>query len=447
MRAPWKPCALACLLLLVAPLSLGGSAPALVPEGPQLAVLGSVVRTDAPFAPAQALALPPSAQAGRVLFVDRDPVGVSQQVRLAGDGSVGYGSWWLNNAHIAKYSRGGPAWTLSAEPYGIQHGLGAGKDATVASAILDVAGSLGQAGGLGVGTWLLGGGPAPTFTHPTPPCCEGLTDVSDLGLVATASHRARYGPGDTGQVEVAPLGAAAVWSASFSDDVAPLTPFRQLQGLDISADSTTIAVTTYNNVFVFRLPGTSPVAIFPNKSQTPARVSGDGHYVAVGGFQFKAYLYERLDDGSYRLRWSRDVGHPWVTSVAVADDGTVLAGTFEYRGTAGGKVTALAGVNGATRWECVCYGDFVNQVQVTPDGSRAAAVSWGTFGGPGGDVLTAYEGRAGQVLYRLSSGIDEPGSLFGLDLGADGKTLLAGGKAVHARQFGNGGMVYGIALD
>lgn len=43
--------------------------------------------------------------------------------------------------------------------------------------------------------------------------------------------------------------------------------------------------------------------------------------------------------------------------------------------------------------------------------------------------------------------LDMAGSLFSLDLSSDGRYLIAGGKHVHANQFGNGGDLYVVDLD
>jgi hypothetical protein len=396
---------------------------------------------------------PLSAQAGTVAFVDRDHrAAVVQEVALAGDGSAALASWWLNNERVAKYTfPAGREWEHAGLPYGTRHGVA-----------VDAAGSLGVAGVRGAapigtlvpaaqGARILGwgdmGSPQETAMHETVLCpeltCRVAAAATAVGLVAVAAHPG----GSTNPGVVAIFGPdsllAPLWLARFT--VTGATQAHGLEGLDVSADGSVIVVTTYNTVSVFRFPLPNAVVEIPNNSQTPARVSADGTYVALGGFSSTARLFE-ADGFTYTQKWTRNVGHPWVTAVDVADDGTVVAGTFNYVGGNSGKVVALGAASGTVLWECNCYGDYVDEVAVTPDGTRAVAVSWGTLGGPGGDVFTAFDVATGNVLHRLLSGVDEPGSLHAVAISDDGRHVVAAGKAVHARQFGNGGQVYGIVL-
>lgn len=396
---------------------------------------------------------PPSLDAGRVAFVDRaHRNAVSQQVVVTANGSAGWASWWLNNERVAKYDPlAGRVWERAGKPYGVVHGLGASGSGDVATAAMQFSGpGANQLNTLGLAAqvvaWPQGTGPQPLLTTLHEPCCTVFTDVARGGLAAVAAHMAQNEPGDVGVLTLHGPGMAPLWAAPFSDDLNPAAAptARQLQGVDISDDGGTVAVTTYRTVFVYRVPLPEPVLVVPNDSQTVARVSGDGRFVAVGGFQSQAYLHA-WDGTAYKLQWARNVGAPWVTAVDVADDGSVLVGTFDYRGGNRG-LAALLRPDGSTAWTCACYGDYVDDVALTPDGRRAAAVSWGTYGGPGGDVLTAFDAATGAVLFRLADDADEAGSLHAVALSDDGRVALAGGKAVHAREFGNGGMVYGIAL-
>jgi hypothetical protein len=97
-------------------------------------------------------------------------------------------------------------------------------------------------------------------------------------------------------------------------------------------------------------------------------------------------------------------------------------------------------------WSYSNYGDYVESVALSNDGSVGVAGSWGQYGGTFGDVFTAFTMSTGAVIFRLLDDIDEPGSIFEVDISDDGNYAVAGGKAVHAREFGNGGEVYSIEL-
>jgi hypothetical protein len=96
-------------------------------------------------------------------------------------------------------------------------------------------------------------------------------------------------------------------------------------------------------------------------------------------------------------------------------------------------------------WQYTSYGDEVSSIAICDDGSVIVAGSWGTYGATSGDVFTALD-HAGAVIFNLLDDIDEPGSIYSVDVSDDGSFATASGKAVHARQMGNGGEVYGIQI-
>jgi len=98
-------------------------------------------------------------------------------------------------------------------------------------------------------------------------------------------------------------------------------------------------------------------------------------------------------------------------------------------------------------WQYTQYGDYVASCALSADGSRAVAASWGQYGGTFGDVLTVFDRSSPVPIFQLLDDIDEPGSIFSVDVSSDGWLVSAGGKAVHAREFGNGGEVYAISTD
>jgi hypothetical protein len=84
---------------------------------------------------------------------------------------------------------------------------------------------------------------------------------------------------------------------------------------------------------------------------------------------------------------------------------------------------------------------------LSADGSIGVAGSWGQLSATYGDVLTVFERSSSTPVFQLLDDIDEPGSIFSVDISTDGSLVSAGGKAVHAREFGNGGEVYAINTE
>jgi hypothetical protein len=88
----------------------------------------------------------------------------------------------------------------------------------------------------------------------------------------------------------------------------------------------------------------------------------------------------------------------------------------------------------------------VATVALTPDGSRGVCGSWGQYGSTYGEVLSVFDRASSSPLFSLLDDIDEPGSIFTVCISDSGDYVAAGGKAVHAREFGNGGQVYAIII-
>ena len=96
-------------------------------------------------------------------------------------------------------------------------------------------------------------------------------------------------------------------------------------------------------------------------------------------------------------------------------------------------------------WTDASFGDEVQSVAVTPDGRKIAAASWGRRGGTIGNVISVYERDSSIPLWTIGDdAIAGVGSCMSVDLSENGCFLLAGGKAVHAREFGTGGFVMAI---
>ena len=60
--------------------------------------------------------------------------------------------------------------------------------------------------------------------------------------------------------------------------------------------------------------------------------------------------------------------------------------------------------------------------------------------------MTVFDKPSSTPIFQLLDDIDEPGSISTVDISKDGSFVTAGGKAVHARQMGNGGEVYAIKI-
>ena len=136
----------------------------------------------------------------------------------------------------------------------------------------------------------------------------------------------------------------------------------------------------------------------------------------------------------------------WASSVGISADGnTIIAGTLMFYSTHyDGWVIAFDTYgDGTPKWIYSGAGDLVDDVAISDDGRVAAAATWGDFNQTNRNDLLVFDVQTGQLTYQVTT----PGSFFTCDISPDGKKVFAGGKAVHAREFGNGGRVYLSEID
>ncbi len=185
----------------------------------------------------------------------------------------------------------------------------------------------------------------------------------------------------------------------------------------------------------------------PSSDQFPPAISTDGKYIVNGNFSGYVYLYE-YDDAllTYAQKWSHKVNwtNSWVCGMGISGDGSTIAvGTMVFL-TSGydGELYVFNNNSPDPLWIYSNMGDMVQCVDVSGDGSIIAAAGWGPYNNSGPDFYL-FRKQSNTPYFTLST----PGSLFCLDLSDDGKVCVTGGKAVHARDFGNGGNLYNINSD
>jgi len=370
-----------------------------------------------------------------VLWVDRNHQNaIAEHVSGSGNGMFIQAGWYLNNERTSLYRTLGtniPQWTFllpGSSGYIPVDASMTGEDIIVTSP----------------------GEPIYSFSHDSP--AAQWTYHLPSGFTAAASAQ---GPSvamsDNGDIAAA-LGRAGDQARLFvfnatGDTIITMgfEPNSGVYGLDASDDCSVFCVTTYYAIYIFNLDGTRRDSLY-NYGQTVAKISGNGDYLVRGSFSATVYFYH-WNGTSYESVWQDNTGHPWVTSVAVSDDGsTVMAGTYQYSPANSGKVLMYDSSSSTPLWEYSQYGDYVASCALSEDGQKGVAGSWGQFGGTYGDVVTVFDRSSSTPILQVLDDTDEPGSIFSVDISKDGSFIMAGGKAVHAREFGNGGEVYSIRI-
>ena len=99
--------------------------------------------------------------------------------------------------------------------------------------------------------------------------------------------------------------------------------------------------------------------------------------------------------------------------------------------------------DGTPKWVYGSVGDLVDDIKISDDGKVAAAVTWGDYPSHFKPDLLVFDTQTGDVTFDVVT----PGSFFTCDISPDGQRVFAGGKAVHAREFGSGGRIYLCDID
>jgi WD40 repeat protein len=137
-----------------------------------------------------------------------------------------------------------------------------------------------------------------------------------------------------------------------------------------------------------------------------------------------------------------------MTAVDVSYDGSLIAcGTLNFVTSSSfdGKIKLFKTTTGPTPlWTYTGAGDEVGSVALSKDGKILAAASYGDLNNSNNDLLVF---KTTVTAPAPIFGVNSPGSFFWVSVSDNGSTVIASGKRVHARTFGNGGEVYNVYID
>ncbi|KQC06091.1 MAG: hypothetical protein APR54_07705 [Candidatus Cloacimonas sp. SDB] len=268
--------------------------------------------------------------------------------------------------------------------------------------------------------------------------------IVDLALdpSGTGVYLIYYNSGNNqSHVEYYSLGVAEpVWSV--------LIP-GNCQTLDISGDGSTLIFTQYgelDNMFVLDSADGSFIFTAPEYNQYPPAISYDASVIVNGDYGGYVYVYEYNNElETYEEAWNFSVGgDSWVVGMAISADGSTIAvGTLKFLPTSfDGEIYLFNRYSPTPLWIYENTGDEVIAIDICDDGSLIAAASYGPLNHSTADFF----------LFRRESNIpvfeiNTSGSFFAVDISADGSSCAVAGKAVHAREMGNGGLLFKIDCD
>lgn len=376
-----------------------------------------------------------------------DPVSISDYCRVSGNGKYGITGWDLNSKRISLYNNLSPApvWEFFSDPNVYINYV----------AISDTGGIIGN--GSYLNFYLFNNiNNTPTFNF-------DLTRLADTGIASSLDLTADgkfivAGISREDSSTIAGFSYSStnpVWTKRFVPTVT--TGGGSIQGVRISGNDSLVIVNTYAEYIVLNTFTGQQIfrgLINPGNpasgTQSAQGISGDGKIIATinyGGF-LRVYQW---NGSSYVFLFGNQEPpgsfSNWYTSVDVSYDGKyIAAGTLNFlsSSTFDGKIKVFNTSTGGTPvWTYSGCGDEVSALSFSKSGNILSASSWGEFSHSTEDLYIFKTYSGGTPVFKLNT----PGSLFYCNTSDDGRTVIAGGKAVHARQFGLGGLLYNIDVD
>ena len=217
-------------------------------------------------------------------------------------------------------------------------------------------------------------------------------------------------------------------------------------GANFSASGEAVAITGRNHLYVFNsIDGSLIWDHFLDNTESAPGISGDGKVVVTADNSgFVQTWHYNSGNNEYFLLWQYKVPpaafSSWASSVDISADGsTIVAGSliFPASGYEGSVMCFDTYGDGTPKWIFGGAGDLVDDISLSDDGKVAAAVTWGDLSHTRPDLMV-FDTQTGILTFNVVT----PGSFFTCDITPDGKRVFAGGKAVHAREFGSGGRIY-----
>jgi hypothetical protein len=369
---------------------------------------------------------------GTVLWSTQDPVAIANVVAINGAGNSALTGWGLNNMRVSLYSdaNANPIWNFPTGQY---------------DPFVDISNDGSKiAATTGTHFYLLNpsnGNIDYQFALPDSFYASSVALSRDGSLAVVLANA--WGSSTTYRAYVFNLTGAPSIKWTFDTQGSEITNWA---GSNFSADGSVVAIAGRYYLYIFNSAnGTLIWDHFLDNTESPPAISGDGKVIATAdnsGFVQTWHFDSTTNE--YFLLWQYRIlvgTSSWASSVGISADGkTILAGSliFLSSGYDGSVICFDTYGSGTPKWIYSGVGDLVDNISVSDDGRVAAAVTWGDYPAHTKPDLLVFDVATGQVTFSVIT----PGSFFTCDLSPDGKRVIAGGKAVHAREFGNGGRIY-----
>ncbi|MCK5052520.1 MAG: hypothetical protein KAS53_12415 [Candidatus Cloacimonetes bacterium] len=219
--------------------------------------------------------------------------------------------------------------------------------------------------------------------------------------------------------------------------------------LGMSGDGSTLVLSllyVYDNVYVLNSADGSIIMQGLEQNQISPSISHDASIIITADCSGDLTVYEYNEvTETYDVKWIFPLGGSnWIFGMGISADGSTIAvGTIIFLAQGyDGEVYLFDISSSAPLWVYENVGDEVIDIDLSDDGSLIAVATFGPEDHSSADFLLFH--RSSNIpLFEINTS----GSFFTVDMAADGSFCTVGGKAVHARELGCGGLVYNVDCD
>jgi WD40 repeat protein len=373
-----------------------------------------------------------------IRWIAQDPAAIAQDVAIGTTNTFPFIGWYLNNQRVSFYGNNTstPLWEFMTDPNGYRNYVALAVDAGIVAA-----GSYHNFYLFDENTGAI------TFSLiPEGGRNAGPVAVSRDGSLLVCAAQSPVAGGMHRLYAFHPPSTTPAWTFDFSD-----VQSTGIYGVNICADGSTVAVNGKFYGWILNAnDGSVRSQLEIANTESRLALSADASVLAIAELSgFVKALEWNATASRYDLIWQYKIPAGsftnWASSIAVSSDGlTIMAGSliFLSAGYDGSVYLFDTFGEGLPRWIYSGTGDEVSAIALADDGSIGAVATWGSLDNSSPDILV-FERDSNVPVFTAST----PGSMFAVDISTDGRSVVAGGKAVHARQFGNGGLVYNVAVD
>ena len=363
-----------------------------------------------------------ASRAPKVNWQVTDPIGIGEHVLVDDEQGFTFNSWWLNDDRVSLYDDTNLPLFESPVTAELQYPIDMTSDGKFSSAAFD--------------------NTVQVFNNTTQTMVWELTIPGE----AFATFMS-----EDGTIVYVMENEGEVKCMASAYEVGNTVPLWQTQFLTkgttaaISGDGSRLAVCQFFAVTKLWVIDTETgEVIFDtgcNNTHPPA-FSYDGS-ILLNDHSGYAHLFKYQESlGTYKEQWSFKVGSAgYVAGMAVSADGTTAAlGTLIFLSEGfDGEIYLFDTYSSVPRWVVGNCGDEVGSLSLSDDGSILAAAGFGPMNHSTPDAYF-FRKESNVPFFTLTT----PGSFFGIDLTGDGMMCSVTGKAVHARENGNGGLLYNV---